>query len=243
MRSTKKPIIAGGPEKPDEARRVPARLKPFVILGVAFAALLALGTAPTRAAENNAQALIQRLRSGGYVLVMRHAQSPNRLPGVSEADADNPRHERQLDATGRASAQALGAALHGLRIPIGKVYSSPLYRARESVRLADLPQPQIVDELAEGKKGMASTARRQQNLWLRRAVAELPQAGTDTLIVTHTPNIVGAFGQAAAAMQAGEMLVFEPQANQAHLLGTISIAQWQAAQQASAAAQHQGRSR
>ncbi|MGH8144627.1 MAG: hypothetical protein ACREU2_19215 [Steroidobacteraceae bacterium] len=118
------------------------------------------------------------------------------------------------------------AALHVLRIPIGKVYSCPLYRARETVRLANLPQPQLIEELAEGKAGMASTARRSQSRWLKRAVARVPQAGTDTLIVTHTPNIVGAFGQEAAGIQAGEMLVFEPQAGQGRLQGRVSIAQW-----------------
>jgi len=79
---------------------------------------------------------VRELQAGGYVLVMRHAEAPAGTPGASEAEPDNPRHERQLDARGKRQAAALGSALRRLRIPIGPIYSSPTYRALETVRLA-----------------------------------------------------------------------------------------------------------
>ena len=80
--------------------------------------------------------LVQRLRQGGYVLVMRHASSPREAPTKEIANADNPKLERQLDEAGRSGARAMGNAVRVLRIPIGAVLTSPTYRAMETVRLA-----------------------------------------------------------------------------------------------------------
>src|SRR5690348_5600175 len=94
------------------------------------------GAAPLSGAE-----LIERLRAGGCVLVVRHARSPQTAPDARTAKADNPHRERQLDQAGEADARALGSALRALHVPIGPIYSSPTYRARETVRLAGLGEP------------------------------------------------------------------------------------------------------
>jgi hypothetical protein len=73
--------------------------------------------------------LIAALRSGGYVILMRHASSPRNTPEAAQADVENVQRERQLDDEGRASARAMGEALRRLHIPIGEVLSSPTYRA------------------------------------------------------------------------------------------------------------------
>lgn len=193
----------------------------------AVAVLLVMGPLAARAADaaslSGAQ-LLGRLRAGGCVLVMRHAQSPFAVPDARTAKADNPHRERQLDEKGEADARAFGAALRALHIPIGPIYSSPTYRARETVRLAGIGKPKIVEQLAEGTHGMSGAAERTQTEWLHRAVSKSPPAASNTLIVTHTPNIVGAFGSSAAGIKAGESLVFEPdRAAGARLLGRITV--------------------
>jgi hypothetical protein len=50
--------------------------------------------------------LIAALRSGGYVILMRHASSPRNPPEAAQADVENVQRERQLDEEGRASARA-----------------------------------------------------------------------------------------------------------------------------------------
>lgn len=185
-------------------------------------------TAASAPVTSSGPRLAQRLRAGGFVLVMRHASAPRARPDASAAESDNPNHERQLDPAGKASARELGAALRALRIPIGPIYSSPTYRALETIRLAGLGMPQVVPQLAEGAAGMAGTADAAQIEWLRHAVAQPPPPGRNTLIVTHTPDIVGAFGRAVADIRAGEMLIFEPEPRgRARLLGRITIAEWQ----------------
>ena len=82
--------------------------------------------------------LVQALQHGGYVIVMRHASSPQQPPAKENADPDNPGDERQLDARGMATAVAMGDAVRSLKIPIGEVLSSPAYRALETIKLARL---------------------------------------------------------------------------------------------------------
>lgn len=52
--------------------------------------------------------LVDALRRGGYVIVMRHASSPCDTPDARTAHADNVDRERQLDDAGRLSAAAFG---------------------------------------------------------------------------------------------------------------------------------------
>lgn len=169
-------------------------------------------------------ALVRQLQKGGFVLVMRHAQSPDAAPTAKEAESDNTALERQLGAQGKTSARELGQALRRLRIPIGQIYSSPAYRARETLRLAGLGAPRLVMQLAEGPRGMQGSAGRAQMQWLQQAVTQVPSNGTNTLIETHAPNITGAFGPAAANIDAGEMIVFSPQRGTA--VGRMTVAQW-----------------
>jgi broad specificity phosphatase PhoE len=193
--------------------------------GCALAAATLASIQPT-SAQVSVPELVQQLRAGGCVLVMRHAESPFAVPSAGEAEPDNPRHERQLDEAGKVSAQALGVALRKLRIPIGTIYSSPTFRARETVRLAGLGSPVTVPELAEGARGMSGKAEQARMTWLKRAVRGPPATATNILIVTHTPNIVGAFGDDATGIAAGEMLVFRPGEGSAALLGRIRIEEW-----------------
>src|ERR1700678_3194456 len=80
--------------------------------------------------------LIVALRSGGYVILMRHASSPRNPPEAAQADVENVQRGRQLDEEGRASARAMGEAMRRLHIPIGEVLSSPTYRTLQTIRLA-----------------------------------------------------------------------------------------------------------
>jgi hypothetical protein len=127
----------------------------------------------------------------------------------------------------------MGAALRRLRLPIGEVLSSPTYRARETARLAGLPAPRTVAELGDGGQGVQSMARGNAGAaagaWLRRQVAEPPRAGTDTVIVTHMPNLVAAFGAAASGLTDGEAMVFRPDgAGGAQPVARIKITDWPA---------------
>jgi hypothetical protein len=133
--------------------------------------------------------------------------------------------ERQLDQTGRASAIAMGNALRKLKIPIGEVYTSPTYRARETAQLAQLPNPRTIVELGDGDRSMQSITENQAE-WLRKRAAQLP-SGVDTIIVTQFPNISRSFPQWASGLADGEALVLSSDAKgRVALIGRIKIEEW-----------------
>jgi hypothetical protein len=178
-----------------------------------------------RAQGFSGHALVQALQHGGCVLVMRHASSPREAPTRETADPENVNRERQLDQAGRASAIAMGQALRTLKIPIGEVYTSPTYRARQTVRLAELPNPNVVPELGDGGRSMQNITE-QQAEWLRTKAAQLP-AGVDTVIVTQLPNISRAFPQWSSGLADGEALVIGPDGKGGTaLIGRIKTEEW-----------------
>ena len=181
----------------------------------------------TASAQTLSGDMVGNLQKGGYVLVMRHTSSPAALPDKSSAAPGNDKLERQLDANGQKTAREMGAAIKGLHIPVGDVLSSPTYRARETVRFAAFPAAKTFDELGDGWLGMAVQSPAAAAAWLRAKSQEAPRAGTNTLIVTHAPNIQGAFGQSANGIADGEMMVFRPDGRgSATLVTRLKIEDW-----------------
>ena len=191
-----------------------------------LAIALGLMTAGAAHAQSlSGESLVKALRQGGYVIVMRHASSPREEPDAKLANPDNVNHERQLDAEGRATATAMGKALHDLKIPIGEVFSSPTYRALETVRLAQLGNVHPVPELGDGGRSMQVSSEAQA-AWLRNKVTQFP-SGTNTVLVTHFPNMTRAFPQSAAGLADGEALIFGPDGKGgAAVVARVKIEEW-----------------
>lgn len=186
---------------------------------IAIGALLVI-TGSAHAQTLSGAALVNALRQGGYVIVMRHASSPREAPDKQAANADNVNLERQLDDAGRGGSVAMGRAFHDLKVPIGDVLISPTYRALETVRLADLANPRPYAELGDGGQSMQG-ATDAQAVWLREHVTHLP-AGTNTIIVTHMPNISRAF-PAWDPVADGESVVVGAGGR---VVGRIKIEEW-----------------
>ena len=198
-------------------------MKRSVRLLVVFTLLLT--ARPARAQTLSSDALVKALRRGGYVLVVRHASSPREAPARRSANADNVNLERQLDDTGRATAVAMGKALRDLKIPVGEVFTSPTYRAMETVRLAQFPNPRTQAELGDGGQSMQGVTEAQSR-WLKDKVTQFPK-GTNTIVVTHLPNMARAFPQWTSGLSDGETLVFGTDGQGATtLVARIKIEQW-----------------
>jgi phosphohistidine phosphatase SixA len=173
------------------------------------------------------QDLVTVLRGGGYVIVMRHASSPRAPPEAAQANPDNLQHERQLDEVGRASARAMGDALRTLKVPIGPVFSSPTYRALETIRLADFGTPKPLPELGDAGHSMQPDPSGQRGAWLRQRVTETPPAGTNAILVTHFPNVAEAFPADAKGLEDGEALIFHPDGHGGAMLAArVKIDEW-----------------
>jgi phosphohistidine phosphatase SixA len=171
--------------------------------------------------------LIAALRSGGYVILMRHASSPRNPPEAAQADAENVQRERQLDEEGRASARAMGEVVHRLHIPIGEVLSSPTYRALQTIKLAQLGQPRTFEELGDGGQSMRADKSGARASWLKAKASALPGPNENTLIVTHLPNISEAYPQDAVGLADGEALILHPDGRGgATIVARVKIDEW-----------------
>jgi phosphohistidine phosphatase SixA len=187
------------------------------------AVLFFTGTA--HAQTLSGEALVKALQQGGYVIVMRHASSPREAPDSQIANADNVSRERQLDEAGRVSAIAMGQALRRLKIPIGDVFTSPTYRALETVRLAQFPDPRLVPELGDGGQSMQG-ATEAQAAWLKKKITELPSR-TNMIVVTHFPNMSRAFPQWTSGLMDGEALIFGSDGKGgATFIARVKIEEW-----------------
>lgn len=186
---------------------------------------LSIGAESLLAQSAAQDSLVAQLRRGGLVLVMRHAASPREVPSKAQANPDNLKLERQLDETGRRTATAMGTALRDLKIPISAVFTSPTYRAMETVRLARLDKPTPVDELGDGGQSMQGVSDAQAE-WLRKKALEVPKSG-NILLVTHQPNLTKAFPDWGSTVADGETVVLRPDGKgKSTIVTRVPIERW-----------------
>lgn len=153
-----------------------------------FALLLAaLGASPARAEPG----LLSALREGGLVIFLRHAETGSSAPDQAHAVLGDCATQRNLDATGRAQAVAIGAAFRDLGIPVSRVLSSPYCRTLETAALAfggaepemGLSLPRHVDAAAHRAMGDSL-----------RALLPEPGFAGNWVMVGHSYHIMGAGG-------------------------------------------------
>jgi phosphohistidine phosphatase SixA len=178
------------------------------------------------AQELEGRALVEALRGGGYTIVMRHARSPREQPEASVAAPGNENRERQLDATGLATAAEMGEALKVLDIPIGEVLSSPTFRAMQTAEALDVGDAEPVAELGDGGRDMQPDTRGDYSERLRMRASEPTAEGTNRIMITHSPNLAGAFESEAEGMMDGEALVISPHAGEPVVVARIAIEGW-----------------
>ncbi len=173
--------------------RDPAAWLPLVWLVVATAA---------SGAELPAE-LLAALRSGGQVLLVRHARTE---PGVGDPPGfrlGDCRTQRNLSAAGREQALALGAALRARGIPVAEVRSSEWCRCLDTARLAFGGYTPVRPWAALNSFFGDASAEPEQTRKLRAAAAEVP-AGANVVWVTHQVNISALTGVVPAM---GEVVV------------------------------------
>lgn len=169
------------------------RLAVFLVF---FSALPALAQAP---------AWIGQMREGGLVVVMRHGATRTDQVDAKPFDPSDIVHQRQLNDQGRATARIMGAALHSMDVPVSEVQTSLYHRAVETGTLLGYGKVSATEALTEG--GMAPGA---NGVDLRKLTATLPPAGKNVILITHKPNIVGAFGKDWSDVSEGEASIFRP---------------------------------
>jgi len=191
-------------------------------------AALAL-TAPIAAPAADEINLAGMLRAGGLVILMRHGPT-----NLAQADG-----ERNLNDAGKTMARNFGEALRQMRAPIGKVYTSELNRAYQMAVLAGFT---VIDKTAdltetsaamgkpsdiEAGRTVSSDEKSRRADALRKILGTQPDEGTNTIIITHKPNIIDALGEGWTDVKEGEASIFRPAPNGSyHLIARVQIEEW-----------------
>jgi phosphohistidine phosphatase SixA len=160
-------------------------------------------------------ALWEKLKNGGYVILIRHAETD---PGVGDPPGfrlNDCKTQRNLNDAGREEAKRLGAAFAKRGIPVAKVMASRWCRALDTARIAfggAEPWPAL-DNTFE-----APQRREPQMREVRKALAK-PAAGGNLVLVTHGVNVYALTGISPAT---AEPVVVQP-GGQPATLGRLAI--------------------
>jgi len=180
---------------------------------LAFTACLASASLRARDAD-----LWQRLQSGGYVLLIRHAAT---VPGVGDPPGFRLAvcsTQRNLSGQGREQARALGAALRNRGVPLGPVLSSRWCRCLDTARLAfgRVEQAPMLDSMFNDS---AASGRAKVNEVLAHCGAFGTEgAKTNLVLVTHDVNIRALVGLYVAP---GEIVVTRPGDGRLDVVGRL----------------------
>lgn len=171
--------------------------------------------------------VLQLLRGGGYVIVFRHGATHADQADTDPLNLDNVAKQRQLNDKGRADAKAVGEVFKVAGVPIGKSYSSRFHRAVETARLIGGKEPQATLDVSEGGQVVSPNENNRRAQAFRAIVGAAPDPGTNTLVVTHKPNILDAFGKDWFEIKEGEASIFKPAGGGKYApIARVQIGQW-----------------
>ncbi len=177
---------------------------------------------------------IDALRTGGYVIVLRHGATVSDQANTDSMSRKNVPAQRQLNDEGRAQAKSIGETMRRLKIPVGLVLTSTTQRAVDTGRLLGFGDVTATPELTESGAEISPDERNRRAQALRKLVSERPPADNNLVIVSHKPNIVDAFGKDWLDVHEGEASVFEPDRNGGYqLIARIQANEWSKLAQAS----------
>ena len=171
-------------------------------------ALLPFLLMPATATAQAQPEWITALRGGGHVIVFRHGATHPDQADTDPFNLANVDKQRQLNDAGRAKAKEIGEAFRKLRIPVGPVYTSMFYRAIETGRPFGEVMPTA--DITEGGLVVTPIENNRRAAALRKLAGTVPPAGSNTVIVTHKPNILDAFGKDWFDVREGEASVLKP---------------------------------
>lgn len=173
---------------------------------------------PVRAAP--ASAAVEALRDSGHILVLRHAATDTGADMTD--DLSDCSRQRNLSVAGREQARAIGRAVLRSSIPVGEVLASPFCRTLDTARLAfgraDASRRLLSPEFFADR-------RRFRRRGLPHLLRQPPQAGRNTVLVSHGTAIEAATG---IEPEEGDAVVVEPDGERAfEVVGTIRVTEWE----------------
>ena len=170
--------------------------------------------------------LLQSLRAGGYVIVVRHGATFSDQADTDPFNFDDITKQRNLNEKGKQLAKEFGDAIHQLGIPVGKVYTSNFNRAYETAVLAGFNDIEKTIDLTEGGLIVSPDENSRRAVALRRMLAHAPEKDKNSFLITHKPNIVDALGREWFDVKEGEASIFKPEGGKYQLVARVQMEDW-----------------
>jgi len=193
-------------------------------------ALIAALVVASSVHAQDAQAIVAALKQGGCVIVFRHGATHRDQADTDPLNLDDPNNvskQRQLSERGRQVAREINGAFKTLQVPIGAVYTSKFYRAVETGRLISGKDVVATADVSEGGQVVTPIENDRRTEAMRKLAATPPARGTNTLVVSHKPNILDAFGKDWFDVREGEASIFRPDGNGKFVLvGRVQASEW-----------------
>ena len=168
----------------------------------------------------------QALRAGGLVIVVRHGATFADQADTDPLNFENIAAQRNLNDKGKTLAKAFGDALRQGGIPVGEVYTSKYNRAYETAVIAGLKNIEKTADLTEGGLVVSPNENNRRIEAFHRMLGTAPKPGTNTILITHKPNIVDALGKDWFDVKEGEASLFRPENGSYKLLARVQMDEW-----------------
>jgi phosphohistidine phosphatase SixA len=170
--------------------------------------------------------LVQALRSGGYVIVVRHGATFSDQADSVPIDFNDISKQRNLNQKGKDLARAFGEAIRQVGIPVGEVFTSNFNRAYETAVLAGFKDVKKTIDLTDGGLIVSPDENNRRAAALRNMLARAPEPGKNTFLITHKPNIVDALRKNWFDVEEGEASIFKPEGGKYQLVARVQMADW-----------------
>lgn len=162
--------------------------------------------------------LVYLLRQGNYVLLIRHAATDW---GQRDADLVNygdRAAQRNLSDIGRAQSDSIGKAVKALGLKIGQVYSSPMFRCRDTAEIAFGRADTTRHLFVKSKESRDVRVK-----WLSTPLAD----GALLVLVTHQDPYIPLFKFQRDQLKEGDVLLIQPNGSDRwQLLAQLAPADW-----------------
>jgi phosphohistidine phosphatase SixA len=195
-------------------------------VAVSFGLFTTLGTAVAGPATEANKDIAQMLRAGGFIIVVRHgATFPDRAD-TDPLNFGNVAAQRNLNDKGKVLAKAFGDAVRRVGIPVGKVYTSKYNRAYETAVIAGFKDIEKTADLTEGGLVVSPNENNRRIEAFHKMLGTVPQPGTNTILITHKPNIVDGLGKDWFDVKEGEASLFRPENGNYKLVVRVQMEEW-----------------
>jgi phosphohistidine phosphatase SixA len=170
------------------------------LLLLAFTGLAVAVPAVPSMAQSAMRDVLDEMKKGGYVVVIRHGRTNESADtkDASPLDLSNCSGQLMLNEVGTKQAQAIGEAFKKAEVPVGEVIASTYCRAMETGRLAfgkaKPSEALLLEAFAPAPGTPAPPPWPQRVEMMKELVATAPAAGTNTVLITHFPNVKAALG-------------------------------------------------